>query len=125
MVLSFVRGHTENCELCRELLGRLVKRGFVPLTEYLLAVLDGGNALSKAGLEFFPTAKAQRGFVHKERNLHAYLSKNDHGECSGVVDRVPAQGAEDCEARSKELERYLVARNQSSVLSLHVTGPSC
>ena len=61
MVLSFVRGHTENCELCRELMGRLVKRGFVPVTEYLLAVLDGGNVLSKAGLEFFPTAKVQRG----------------------------------------------------------------
>jgi len=29
MVLDFVRGHTENYELCRELLGRLVKRASI------------------------------------------------------------------------------------------------
>ena len=123
IVLDFVRGHTENYELCRELLGRLVKRGFAPVTERLLAVLDGGNALSKTVLEFFPTAKVQRCWVHKERNLHAYLNKKDHGECSGLIDRIrKAQGAEDGRVCYEELEKFLVVRNQAAVQSLHEGG---
>jgi len=123
MVLDFVRGHTENYELCRELLGRLVKRGFAPITEHLLAVLDGASALSKAVLEYYPTAKVQRCWVHKERNLHAYLSKKDHGECSGLIDRIrKAQGAEDGKACYKELEEFLGLRNQAAVESLHEGG---
>jgi transposase-like protein len=123
MVLDFVRGHTESYELCRELMGRLMKRGFGSATGRLLAVLDGAEALSKAIREFFPGAEVQRCWVHKERNLHAYLNKKDHGECSQLLDRVrKAEGAADGEAAYGELEKFLGARNQAAVQSLKEGG---
>lgn len=123
MVLDFVRGHTENYELCRELMARLIKRGFVCATQRLLSVIDGSDALKKAIQEYFPTVELQRCWVHKQRNLHAYLNKKDHGECSQLIDHVrKAEGARDGEAAYGELERFLAARNQAAVVSLHEGG---
>jgi transposase-like protein len=123
MVLDFVHGGTENFELCRELIRRLVKRGFTSVTERLLAVLDGADALSKAICEFFPNVEIQRCWVHKERNLHAYLSKRDHGLCSELIDRIrKAQGEKDGKAAYKELETFLAERNQAALASLHEGG---
>jgi len=123
MVLDFVRGHTENYELCRELLGRLVKRGFDCATEHLLAVLDGADALSKAVREYYPSVKLQRCWIHKERNLHAYLNRKDHGECSWLIDRIrKAEGAEDGQACYAELAKFLGGRNQAALKSLHEGG---
>ncbi len=123
MVLDFVRGQTENHALCRELLARLARRGFTSATERLLAVVDGAEALSKAILEFFPDAHIQRCWVHKERNLHAYLNRKDHGECSRLIDRVrKAEGAVDGRAGYEELEKFLTQRNQAAALSLREGG---
>jgi len=123
MVLDFVRGNTENYELCRELVARLIKRGFRSATERLLVVIDGSEALSKSIEEYFPKAHQQRCWIHKERNLHAYLNKKDHGECSHLIDRVrKAQGAVDAEAAYGELEKFLGERNQAALKSLHEAG---
>jgi len=123
MVLDFVRGQTESLALCRELLARLARRGFASATERLLAVVDGAEALSKAIREYFPGAQVQRCWVHKERNLHAYLNRNDHGECSHLIDRVrKAEGAEDGKASYDELEKFLATRNAAAVASLQEGG---
>lgn len=122
-VLDFVRGQTENLALCRELMARLARRGFTSATERLLAVVDGAEALSKAIREYFPDAQVQRCWVHKERNLHAYLNRKDHGECSHLIDRIrKAEGAEDGKACYDELEKFLATRNQAAVASLQEGG---
>ena len=122
-VLDFVWGSSENYELCRDLLRRLVKRGFRSATQRLLAVLDGADALNKAVRELFPEVEIQRCWVHKERNLHTYLNKKDHGECSSLMDRVrKAEGAKDGEAAYLDLKRFLTKKNQGAVLSLEEGG---
>ena len=122
-VLDFVWGSSENYELCRDLLRRLVKRGFRSATQRLLAVLDGADALNKAVREAFPQVEIQRCWVHKERNLHTYLNKKDHGECTALVERVrKAEGAQDGEAAYGELKQFLVKKNQGAVLSLEEGG---
>jgi len=123
MVLDFVSGRTENYELCLNLVGRVIKRGFKCVGRDLLAVLDEADALSKAILAHFPTVKIQRCWVHKERNLHAYLSRKDHRECSGLIDRIrKAQGEDDGKAGYAELEEFLGKRNQGALQSLREGG---
>lgn len=123
VVLDFVRGSTENYELSRDLLSRLVKRGFASATERLLAVMDGAEGIIKAIREFFPTVELQRCWVHKERNLHTYLSRKDHAECSHLMDRVrKAQGARDGEEAYAELKSFLEKRNQGAAQSLQEGG---
>jgi len=123
IVLDFVTGRTENYEVCLDLVGRVVKRGFKCATENLLAVLDGADALSKAIRAYFPTAKIQRCWVHKERNLHSYLSLKYHGECSGLINRIrKAEGDEDGKAEYAALEEFLGKRNQAALQSLREGG---
>ena len=43
-LLDFELGSSENCEVCRDLVSRLVSSGFEP-KHRLLAVLDGADAL--------------------------------------------------------------------------------
>ena len=123
IVLDFVTGRTENYEVCHDLVDRVVKRGFKCVTENLLAVLDGADALSKAIRAYFPTAKIQRCWVHKERNLHSYLSLKHHGECSGLINRIrKAEGEEDGKAGYAALEEFLSKRNQAALQSLREGG---
>lgn len=123
VVLDFVWGSTENYELSRQLLSQLVKRGFRSATQRLLAVVDGAEGIIKAIREFFPTVAMQRCWVHKERNLHAYLNKKDHPECSQLMERVrKAQGAQDGAVAYGELEDFLEKRNQGALASLREAG---
>ncbi len=64
---------------------RLRQRGFKVEDRRLLAILDGADALRKAIKEFWPDAVVQSCLIHKERNLHRYLRKSDHAECSVYV----------------------------------------
>jgi len=66
--------------------------------------------------------KLQRCWIHKERNLHAYLNRKDHGECSWLIDRIrKAEGAEDGQACYAELEKFLGGAI-SALKSLHEAG---
>lgn len=78
-VLDFDLGSTENAEVCRDLMRRLMNRGF-HCERRLLAVLDGSDAIKKALKEFFPEVLVQRCLVHKERNIRAKLSKRHWSE---------------------------------------------
>ena len=104
-------------------MGRLVKRGFGPVTERLLAELDGAMRRTIMKVEFSPTAKVQRGLDHKGRNLHAYLARMTTASTLGYSTGFrKAQGAEDGRVCYEELEKFLVVRNQAAVQSLHEGG---
>jgi transposase-like protein len=121
-VLDFELGSTENFEVCRDLMGRLVERGFAT-SRRLLAVLDGSSALKKAVVKFFPDAVIQRCLVHKERNLRARLSKRDWGELARLFKRLrEVQGEEAAREVLGELEEFLGKKNAEALASLHEAG---
>ncbi len=121
-VLDFELGSTENYEVCRDLVSRLIERGFAPMHR-LLAVLDGSSALKKAVLKFFPDAVIQRCLVHKERNIRARLSKRDWGELARLFKRLrEVQGEEASREVLGELEEFLGRKNAEALSSLRESG---
>lgn len=121
-ILDFELGNTENYEVCGDLVGRLVERGFTPRGR-LLAVLDGGAALKKAVLQFFPDLVTQRCLVHKERNIRARLSKRDWGELARLFKRLrEVQGEDAAREVLDELDRFLGKKNAEALASLREAG---
>ena len=121
-VLDFELGSTENYEVCRDLMGRIERRGFAT-SRRLLAVLDGSSALKKAVLKFFPDASIQRCLVHKERNIRARLSKRDWGELARLFKRLrEVQGEEAAREVLGELEKFLDEKNAAALASLREAG---
>lgn len=121
-VLDFGAGSTESYEVVRALLSRLVERKF-HVSGRLYAVLDGAKALHKAVVEFWPDAIIQDCVIHKERNLYAYLRKDDHEECARLMKRLRlAQGAVAAKEALLELSKFLKARNAQALLSLEEAG---
>jgi putative transposase len=121
-VLDFDLGSTENAEVCRGLMRRLLKRGF-HCDRPLLAVLDGSDALRSTVKEFFPDAVVQRCLVHKERNIHGKLSKTHWGELARLFKRLrEVQGKQAAEEVVGELERFLKGKNAEALNSLHEAG---
>ena len=121
-ILDFELGSTENYEVCRDLVSRLVSRGFTG-TGRLLAVLDGSKSLKKALLQFFPDAVIQRCLVHKERNIKARLSRRDWGEHARLFKRLrEVQGEQAAREVLGELEQFLETKNATALASLHEAG---
>ena len=121
-VLDFELGSTENYEVCRDLVARLVKRGFAP-TRRLLSVLDGSASLKKAVLKFFPEAAIQRCLVHKERNIRSKLSKRHWGELARLFKRLrEVQGEKAGREVLAELEDFLREKNAEALSSLREAG---
>ena len=121
-VLDFALGSSESLEVSRELMGRIVNRGFA-CEHRLFAVLDGSVALRGAVIEFFPDAVVQRCLVHKERNIKGKLSKRHWGELSRLFARLRhVQGIESAEEVVAELEAFLKPINAEAYRSLHEAG---
>ena len=121
-VLDFDLGSTENAEVCRALLRRLMRRGF-HCDRRLLAVLDGSEALHSVVKEFFPDSVIQRCLVHKERNIRAKLSKRHSGELARLFKRLRAvQGKQAAEEVVGELEAFLKPLNAEALKSLREAG---
>ena len=121
-VLDFDLGSTENAEVCRELLRRLMARGF-DCSRRLLAVLDGSDALRLVVKEFFPDSVIQRCLVHKERNIRSKLPKRHWGELARLFKRLrEVQGQEAAEEVVGELETFLKPLNAEALKSLHEAG---
>jgi len=121
-ILDFELGSSENFEVCRDLVSRLVSRGFSPKCS-LLAVLDGADALRKAVFAFFDGAVIQRCVIHKERNLRGRLSRRHWGELTRLFKRLrEVEG----EAAGREAyaasERFLMDKNASALESLREAG---
>ncbi|MBX3265335.1 MAG: IS256 family transposase [Acidobacteria bacterium] len=121
-VLDFELGSSENTEVCRSLMRRLVKRGF-KCRRRLFAVLDGSDALRSALLEFFPDAVLQRCLVHKERNIKSKLSKKHWGEVTRLFKRLrEVQGEDAANEVVDELAAFLKEKNQKAYESLLEAG---
>ena len=117
-VLDFVLGSSENSEVSRELMGRIVKLGF-QCDHRLYVVLDGSDALRVAVREFFPDAIVQRCLVHKERNIKGKLSKRHWGELSRLFTRLRnVQGIEAAKEVFDELAAFLKRTNAEAYRSL-------
>lgn len=121
-VLDFELGSTENAEVCRALMRRLVSRGF-HCDRRLFSVLDGSQALRPVLLEFFPDAVIQRCLVHKERNIKAKLSKRHWGEVNRLFKRLRSvQGKQAAGDVVKELVTFLKPLNAEALKSLEEAG---
>lgn len=121
-VLDFALGSSENLEVARELLRRLVARGFA-CEHRLYAVLDGSDALRRAVKEFFPDSVIQRCLVHKERNIRGKLSKRHWGELARLFRRLRGvQGKAAAEEVLSELESFVKPLNAEAFKSLQEAG---
>ena len=121
-VLDFELGSSENAEVSKGLMRRLMKRGF-HCKRPLFAVLDGSDSLRLAVKEFFPDSVVQRCLVHKERNIRAKLSKRHWGELARLFKRLrEVQGKQSAEEVVNELEAFLEPRNAEALKSLQEAG---
>ena len=121
-VLDYALGSSENLGISRELMSRIVNRGFI-CDHRLFVVLDGSDALRGAVIEFFPDAVVQRCLVHKERNIKGKLSKRHWGELSRLFTRLRSvQGMEPAEEVFGELKSFLEPINAEAYRSLHEAG---
>ena len=121
-VLDFALGSGESLEVSRELVGRIVARGF-RCEHRLFTVLDGSDALRGAVKELFPDAFMQRCLVHKERNIKRKLSKRHWGELPRMFRRLRSvQGIDAVEEVFEELKEFLEPINAEAYRSLHEAG---
>ena len=121
-VLDFDLGSSENAEVSRALMRRLIKRGF-HCDCRLFAVLDGSDALRSVVKEFFPDSMIQRCLVHKERNIRSKLSKRHWGELARLFRRLrEVQGKAAATEVVAELESFLKPLNAEALKSLHEAG---
>ncbi len=80
LVLGLREGHTENWEVCKDLLESLIARGLCSDKPYLF-VIDGSRSLRTAiNRVFGKRAVVQRCIHHKERNVLSYLPQERHLE---------------------------------------------
>lgn len=123
-VLGFRVGSSENKEVCRDLLSNLVRRGLsAPEGRYLLAVLDGSDALKGALLEVYPDTLIQRCLVHKERNLRRYLAKRHGGELARLFKRLrQCQGSDQAKEAVEAIEVFLSDKNAQAQASWAEAG---
>ena len=78
--IGFVQSHSENSNVIKDLLNKLIDRG-LRYEEGLLCVIDGSKGISKAIKEIFGNyAVIHRCHWHKRENVLKYLSENkqDH-----------------------------------------------
>jgi putative transposase len=121
-ILDFELGSSENFEVCRDLVSRLVSRGF-EAHRSLLAVLDGSAPLKKAVRTFFDDAVIQRCLIHKERNLRGRLSKRHWGELVRLFKRLrEVEGEAAGREAYSDIERFLADKNAAALESLREAG---
>jgi len=121
-ILDFSLGSSESLEVSRELVSRIITRGF-GCEHRLYVVLDGSDALRGAVKEVFPDCVVQRCLVHKERNIKSKLSKRHWGELSRLFARLRSvQGIDAAEEVFAELRSFLEPINAEAYRSLHEAG---
>ncbi len=86
-VLDFALGSSEDLEVSRELMIRIVNRDF-SCEHRLYVVLDGSEALGGAVVDSFADVVIQRCLVQKKRNIKGKLSKRHWGELTRLFTRL-------------------------------------
>jgi transposase-like protein len=122
VILGFIKGSSENTEICNDLLKKIKAKGFSP-QQLLFCALDGADALKTAVLKHFPEAIIQRCLIHKERNIQGYLSNKYHGELAAHFTKLrQAQGEEAGREALNNISKFLEDKNDSAKISLEEAG---
>ena len=122
--LGLKEGDTENAELVKELLSSLQDRQFTLHCESLLAVIDGSKALRKALRQVFgERLLVQRCWLHKVRNINAYLPKSYHSQCHWRMKRLMhLKHLEEARRELGEFRRWLEQISPQAAESLDEAG---
>lgn len=122
--LGVREGDTENAVLVKDLLAGLIERGFKPACEKLLAVIDGGKALKKALKDVFgERVLIQRCWLHKLRNLKAYVPKQHHAQLLWRMKKLMALVRHDDAIRELESFTYWLSNiSHDAAASLREVG---
>lgn len=117
-------GDTENSEVVKDLLAALVERGFTLHGERLLAVIDGAKALKKALRQVFgERVVLHRGWLHKERNLRAYLPDRVHGTLHwGLKKLMTLNSLADARKELATLREWVAGLSADAAASLDEVG---
>jgi transposase-like protein len=108
-LLGLTPGASENAQVVKDLLRRLIERGLDETLSYLF-VIDGGKALRSAIDEMFgERAKVQRCRTHKLRNVLERLPKTEAAQTKAVMMAAyklePKQGMAKMKTQAQWLER--------------------
>ncbi len=122
--LGLREGDTENTEVVRDLLASLQERGFTLHCERLLAVIDGAKALKKALRQVFgERLLLQRCWLHKLRNLRAYLPERVHGTLHWRMKKLMMlTSLEDARKDLVSLRDWLAGLSAEAAASLEEVG---
>ena len=124
-MLGLALGASENAQVVKDLLGRLIERGLDARLSYLF-VIDGGKALRSAIDEIFgQRAKVQRCRTHKLRNVLERLPKTEAAQTKAVMMAAykldPKQGMAKMNKQAEWLQREHADAAASLREGLHET----
>jgi putative transposase len=119
ILLGFVEAKTENYEICKDFLKRLINRGLRTDNE-ILFVVDGAKGLRKGILEVFgDMAFIQRCQFHKRENILRYLNRDQQDYFRRKLQAAYEQPTyEKAKARLETIRRELKPINECAVASL-------
>jgi transposase-like protein len=119
MLLGFTEAKTENYEICKDFLRRLINRGLRDDQE-ILFVVDGAKGLRKGIKEVFgEMAFIQRCTWHKRENVLRYLNRDQQDYFRRKLQAAYEQPTyEKAKARLDVIRRELRPLNESAMASL-------
>ena len=122
--LGLREGNTENSEVVRDLLASIQERGFTLHCERRLAVIDGAKALKKALRQVFgERVLLQRCWLHKLRNLHAYVPESAYGTLHWRLKKLMALNSlSDARRELAVLRAWLAGLSAEAAASLDEGG---
>ncbi|WP_157269095.1 IS256 family transposase [Azohydromonas aeria] len=117
-LLGLSLGATENAQVVKDLLRRLIERGLKADVSYLF-VIDGSKALRSAIDEMFGTrAKVQRCRTHKLRNVLERLPKVEAAQTKAVMMAAYKLEAKDGMAKLRKQAQWLQREHADAAASL-------
>ena len=119
VLLGFTEAATENYQICKDFLNRLINRG-LKTEEEILFVLDGAKGLRKGVRELFgEQAFVQRCIWHKRENVIRYLDRDKQEYFRRKLQAAYEQTSyEAAKRRLEAIRRELRPINESAVASL-------
>jgi putative transposase len=117
-------GDTENSEVVKDLLASLVERGFTLPCERLVAVSEGAKAFRKA-LRHVSGERlvVARCWLHRERNLRAYLPERMHGTLHRRLKRLMTLNSlSDARQELAALREWVAGLSAQAAASLDEVG---
>ena len=117
-LLGLALGASENAQVVKDLLRRLIERGLDATVSYLF-VIDGSKALRSAIDEMFgERARVQRCRTHKLRNVLERLPKTEAAQTKAVMMAAYKLGPKDGMAKLKKQAQWLEREHADAAASL-------